>query len=91
MILRQMIRFYALAKDEIIRSPSLETIILMLEPQNLFSIPPDFEVKIYQFLIQLVKEDMDKKKRVGKLIFEKVFKKRLAIITQGDPGAESPV
>ena len=51
MILRQMIRYFALAKEEIINSPSLETIILMLEPQNLSNIPPDFEVKIYQFLI----------------------------------------
>ena len=50
-ILRQIIRHYTLAKDEIIKSPSLETIILMLEPANLCNIPADFEVKIYQFLI----------------------------------------
>ena len=29
---------------------------------------------------------MDKKKKVGKIIFEKVFKKRLSIITQGTTG-----
>ena len=52
MILRQMIRYYALAKDEIIKSEkSLRTIILMVAPVNLSSIPRSFEVKIYQFLI----------------------------------------
>ena len=53
----------------------------MLKPMNLRNIPADFEIKIYQFLIQLVKEDMDKKAEVGRLIFEPVFKERLDIIT----------
>ena len=52
----------------------------MLEPSNQGNVPTEFEVKIYQFLIQLVKEDMDKKTTVGKIIFEQVFKVRLLSI-----------
>ena len=53
----------------------------MLKPENLHKTQPQFEIKIYQFLIQLVKEDMDKKAEVGRIIFEDVFKKRLELIT----------
>ena len=80
-ILRQFIRHYAQAKDVIIKSPSLKIIIDMLKPENLHKTQPQFEIKIYQFLIQLVKEDMDKKAEVGRIIFEDVFKKRLELIT----------
>ena len=50
-ILRQMIKYYAQAKEEIIRSPQLKKIVAMVEPENLKLIPAEFEIQIYQFLI----------------------------------------
>ena len=69
-ILRQFIRYYAQAKDQIIRnSSSLKRIIRFVVPEELHQTPPNFEKLIYQFLIQLVKEDMEKKATVGQIIF----------------------
>lgn len=80
-ILRQFIRYYAQAKDIIIRDPnSLKRIISFVVPQNLRDTPPHVEKLIYQFLIQLVKEDMEKKATVGQIIFADVFQRRLSLI-----------
>ena len=46
-----MIKYYAQAKEEIIRSPQLKKIVAMVEPENLKLIPAEFEIQIYQFLI----------------------------------------
>ena len=64
---------------------SLETLIKLwkYQPVNLKQIPPEFEVQIYQFFIQLVKDDMDKRTAVGKKMFEPVFSARLTAITEG--------
>ena len=90
-ILRQVIRFYAQAKDEIINNPSMQKIIDMVTPINLKDIPPEFEVQIYQFFIQLVKDDMDKRTVVGKKMFEPVFNARLTAIVDMATSSSSPV
>jgi len=87
--LRQFIRFFAQAKETIVSSPSLAIIVNMLTPANIQDIPAEFEIKIYQFLIQLVKEDHNKKAVVGKLIFYNVFQERLRLITAEGGGDES--
>ena len=44
LILRQITRYYSLAKDEIINNPSMQKIIDMVIPVNLKDIPCEFEV-----------------------------------------------
>lgn len=90
-ILRQFIRFFAQAKDTIINSQSLQTIVNKLKPENVRRTPELFEIKIYQFLIQLVKEDMNKKYIVGQKMFKDVYQQRLRFITSENTNADQAI
>ena len=76
-ILRQFIKYSLTAKANIIEDISaLEAIIIMIKPENLRNTEPVLELCIYQFLVQLVKEEIINKAVVGKLIFP-VFTDRI--------------
>ena len=84
-ILRQMIKYQPQAKDEIIKdSKSLEAIIQLIRPENLDQISEDFEINVYLFLVQLVREDIENKNIVGRLIFPQIFHRRLSGIIMGN-------
>ena len=81
-ILHKLIQHFELAKNTIAESRSLRIIVHMLAPPlNLLEIPLELENTIYLFLIDLIRDDINKKEIVGKLIFETVFTERLRLIS----------
>ena len=69
----------------------METIVGKLKPENVRRTPELFEIKIYQFIIQLVKEDMNKKYVVGQKMFKDVYQARLRLITSENTHADQAI
>lgn len=95
-ILRQMIKYSHNAKNTILQyqhkddskraKAGLEPIIAFVEPAKLHATSENLEICIYQFLTQLVREEPENKRMVGKLVFERVLQGRISRILQGIDG-----
>ena len=89
--LRQMIKYSEQVKRCIMfekHAEPLKCVIQMVYPENLTQLPVYLEINIYQYLFQLIQEEIENKSKIGELIMIPVFHNRLLAIKEKKKSSE---